>query len=121
MVGYITANVNAKKNAEDVQIGCDFDGNGYFEFNLTVSVRAIFVIRALYNAMLDVLPHRELTCGFLSGKEEILNWEPSDLFQFYYDTTPIMGALDELRGAIDEHAVNKAIKTGVCNVFHACV
>ncbi|MBO7166913.1 MAG: nucleotidyltransferase domain-containing protein [Kiritimatiellae bacterium] len=74
-----------------------------------------------YNATLDVLPHRELTCGFLSGKEEILNWEPSDLFQFYYDTTPIMGALDELRGAIDEHAVNKAIKTGVCNVFHACV
>mgnify|MGYP003296360570 CR=1 FL=1 len=27
----------------------------------------------IYNSMLDTLPHRELICGFLSGKEEILN------------------------------------------------
>ena len=49
-----------------------------------------------YNAMLDTLPHRELICGFLSGKDELRSWEPSDLFQFYYDTTPIKGSLDEL-------------------------
>ena len=34
-----------------------------------------------YNKMLDSLPHRELICGFLSGKEDIMNWEPSDLFR----------------------------------------
>ena len=28
----------------------------------------------IYNAMLDSLPHRELICGFLSGKKELLNW-----------------------------------------------
>ena len=39
-----------------------------------------------YNEMLDMLPDRELICGFLSGKDELLSWEPSDLFQFYYDT-----------------------------------
>jgi len=33
-----------------------------------------------YRTMLDGLPHRELICGFLSGKNEILHWEPSDLF-----------------------------------------
>ena len=33
-----------------------------------------------YNDMLDTLSHRELICGFLSGKKEIMNWEPSDLF-----------------------------------------
>ena len=32
-----------------------------------------------YHDMLDTLPHRELICGFVSGKDEILNWEPSDL------------------------------------------
>ena len=42
-----------------------------------------------YNDMLDTMTHRELICGFLSGKKEIMNWEPSDLFQFCYDTTPI--------------------------------
>ena len=75
----------------------------------------------VYNAMLDTLPHRELVCGFLSGKEQILNWEPSDLFQFYYDTTPIKGSIDELLAAIDETAVNRAIKIGVCNIYHGCV
>ena len=74
-----------------------------------------------YNAMLDTLPNRELICGFLSGKNEILNWEPSDLFQFYYDTTPITGSLDELLLAIDEVAINRAIKIGACNIFHGCV
>ena len=74
-----------------------------------------------YNAMLDILPHRELICGFLSGKNEILSWEPSDLFQFYYDTTPIKGSLDELLMVIDEAAVSRAIKIGACNIYHGCV
>ena len=75
----------------------------------------------VYNAMLDTLPHRELICGFLSGKKEIMNWEPSDLFQFYHDTTPIKGSLDEVLTVVDESAVNRAIKIGVCNIFHGCV
>ena len=74
-----------------------------------------------YNDMLDTLPHRELICGFLSGKDELLNWEPSDLFQFCHDTTPIKGSLDEVMAVIDESAVNRAIKIGACNIFHGCV
>ncbi len=74
-----------------------------------------------YNTMLDLLPNRELICGFFSGKDELLNWEPSDLFQFYYDTTPIKGDLDELLAVIDEASVGRAIKIGVCNIYHGCV
>ena len=74
-----------------------------------------------YNVMLDTMPNRELICGFLSGKEEILNWEASDLFQFYYDTTPIYGNLDELLPQINMTAVNRAIKIGACNIYHGCV
>jgi predicted nucleotidyltransferase len=74
-----------------------------------------------YNDMLDTLPHRELICGFISGKEEIMNWDPSDLFQFCHDTTPIKGSLDEVMAVIDESAVNRAIKIGVCNIYHGCV
>jgi len=76
---------------------------------------------ATYNAMLDTLPHRELICGFLSGKNEILNWETSDLFQFYYDTKPIKGSLDEILQLIDDTAVTRAIKIGACNIYHGCV
>ena len=74
-----------------------------------------------YNKMLDTLSHRELICGFLSGKDDIMNWEPSDLFQFCYDTTPIKGSLDEVMAVVDENAINRAIKIGACNIFHGCV
>lgn len=74
-----------------------------------------------YNSMLDTLPHRELICGFLSGKNEILNWEPSDLFQFYYDTKPLQGSLDELLPLLTDEAVDRAIKIGACNIYHGCV
>ena len=75
----------------------------------------------IYNDMLDTLSHRKLICGFLSGKNEIMNWEPSDLFQFCNDTTPIKGTLDEVFALIDESAINRAIKIGACNIFHGCV
>ncbi|MBE6665882.1 MAG: nucleotidyltransferase domain-containing protein [Ruminococcaceae bacterium] len=74
-----------------------------------------------YNAMLDTLPNRELICGFLSGKDTLLAWDASDLFQFYHDTKPIKGSLDELLPLIDDAAVCRAIKIGACNVFHICV
>ena len=54
-----------------------------------------------YNAMLDTLPNRELICGFVSGKNELLDWEPSDLFQFCHDTTPIKGNLEDVVAVVD--------------------
>ena len=74
-----------------------------------------------YNNMLDTLPHRELICGFVSGKDEILNWEPSDLFQFYHDTTAIEGSLDDLLPLIDNAAIDRAIRMGAGNIYHGCV
>ena len=74
-----------------------------------------------YNEMLDTLPHRELICGFVSGKDEILNWEPSDLFQFYHDTTAIKGSLDDLLPLIDNAAIDRAIRMGAGNIYHGCV
>lgn len=74
-----------------------------------------------YRDMLDGLPNRDLICGFVSGKAELLNWETSDLFQFYYDTTPVKGSLDELLEKIDRQSVKRAVKIGACNIYHACV
>ncbi len=74
-----------------------------------------------YNSILNLLPYRELACGFLSGKKELLNWEPSDLFQFYHDTVPLRGSLDELLDLLDIRMIDRAIKTGACNVYHGCV
>ena len=94
----------------------------------TSDIDAVVILDALaaediraYNAMLDTLSHRELICGFLAGKAELLHWDPSDLFQFYYDTTPLQGSLDELLPRIDTDAVRRAIHMAACNIYHGCV
>lgn len=74
-----------------------------------------------YNEMLDHLPRRNLMCGFLAGKKELKNWDHADLFQFYYDTTPIVGSLDDLLKMIDQQAIDRGIKMGVCNIYHGCI
>ena len=75
----------------------------------------------VYHAMLDTLPHREKLCGFLSGKAELLHWDAADLFQFYHDTTPLRGSLDEVLPRIDQAAVSRAIHLGACNLYHGCI
>ena len=74
-----------------------------------------------YHDMLDTMSHRELICGFLSGKKELMNWEPSDLFQFCHDTRPILGSLNEVLALVDENALNRAIKIDACNIYHGCI
>ena len=75
----------------------------------------------LYNQLLDKISERELMCGFISGKNELLNWNESELFQFYYDTKPIIGSLDDLLFFLDEKTINRAIKSGACSIYHSCV
>jgi hypothetical protein len=73
-----------------------------------------------YSAMLDGLPNREKACGFIAGQQELRHWELSDLFQFYHDTTPILGTLDDLMPALSREDVRRAIRLGACNIYHIC-
>lgn len=70
--------------------------------------------------MLDSLPNREKMCGFISGMDELKNWERSDLFQFYCDTTPIFGSIDFLKDEIEIEDVRRAVRIGACNLYHMC-
>ena len=74
-----------------------------------------------YGEILDSLPHRELSCGFIAGLQEIVHWEPSELFEFVHDTTPFKGTLVTLLERVDDEAIDRAIKQGACAIYHACV
>jgi predicted nucleotidyltransferase len=74
-----------------------------------------------YSSMLDTLEHREKVCGFISGKQELLNWESFDLFQFYHDTSPLFGDIDFLIPVISMFdTCHRAIHIGACNIYHMC-
>ena len=73
-----------------------------------------------YDEIISKMPYRDKICGFLAGKEEITNWEKSDLFQFYNDTRSIYGELDFLLPLIKRENVKQAILIGSCNIYHTC-
>lgn len=73
-----------------------------------------------YDEIISKMPYRELICGFLSGKDEITNWEKSDLFQFYNDTKAIYGNMDFILPLIKKENVKQAILIGSCNIYHTC-
>lgn len=73
-----------------------------------------------YSAMLKTLPNREKVCGFISGQQELINWERSDLFQFYHDTTSIFGNIDFLLPLIGKEDIRRAVRIGACNIYHMC-
>ena len=74
-----------------------------------------------YSELLETLPHREKVCGFVSGRGELEAWEKAELFQFCCDTVPVIGSLEDLLQTIAEHDVKRAIRSGCCNLYHACV
>ena len=67
-----------------------------------------------YSAMLDTLPERHLICGFLSGRDELLHWAASDLFQFCHDTRPYLGSLDDVLALVSENDVRQAVHLAAC-------
>lgn len=73
---------------------------------------------AKYKDVTQTMPNRELLCGFISGKEELLNWEKAELFQFYYDTIPMVGSLDFIKPLIQPEDIQKAVRTGAGTIYH---
>ena len=60
------------------------------------------------------LPERGKLCGFVSGRAELLAWEPGELFQFYHDTRPFLLPL------LNREAALSSVRTGAGAVYHGC-
>jgi predicted nucleotidyltransferase len=73
-----------------------------------------------YRSMLETLTNWEKICGFISGQQELINWERFDLFQFYHDTTPVFGSIDFLLPLIGREDIRRAVRIGACNIYHMC-
>lgn len=74
----------------------------------------------IYKEITKELPHRELLCGFISGKDEITNWNKSELFQFYNDTISVQGKLEDIIPVVTLEDAKLSVLVGACNIYHAC-
>jgi len=75
----------------------------------------------LYRSIINNLPNKEKACGFISGKQELQNWSKSDLFQFFYDTKPLYGNLENIIQPPVKEDIRQSIKVSCENLYHASV
>lgn len=100
-------------------------GRGEATENSDIDVVVIFTELAMrdlerYKDLIGEMPCREKICGFVSGRNELINWDKADLFQFYHDTVPYFGSIDYLLPLIDMSDVKRAVLLGACNIYHMC-
>ena len=74
-----------------------------------------------YHSLIDSMPDKDKSCGFISGREELQNWSKSDLFQFFYDTKSLIGNLQDLIQAPTIEDAKQAIKISSENLYHTTV
>jgi hypothetical protein len=56
------------------------------------------------------MPDNDKACGFISGKQELMNWAKHELFQFEQDTRSYHGTLHELLPHIENQDVIDSAK-----------
>ena len=71
-----------------------------------------------FRSIVNNMPFKEKACGFISGKKELENWSKLDLFQFYYDTKPLRGNLQNIILPPTKNDIKQSIKSSCENIYH---
>ena len=73
-----------------------------------------------YREILSAMPENDKACGFIAGKQELMNWPKHELFQFEQDTRSYHGTLHELLPSIENQDVIDSAKISASGLYHSC-
>ena len=99
---------------------CEADKNSDVDVVVILNSLSIKDLQA-YKSIINSMPYKEKSCGFVSGKEEIQNWSKEDLFQFFYDTKNIYGKIEDIITPPSIEEIKKSNKQALENLYHAAV
>ncbi|MFG6392925.1 MAG: nucleotidyltransferase domain-containing protein [Lachnospiraceae bacterium] len=69
------------------------------------------------NALLNVGDY-EKSCGFITGKDELSNWNPLEIGNLIHTTKDIYGTLEKYIPVYTKEDGINFIKLSVCNIYH---
>ena len=73
-----------------------------------------------YRKILLTMPENHKACGFVGGRQELMNWPKHELFQFEQDTRSYYGTLDGLLPDIEPKDVIVSVKISASGLYHSC-
>ncbi len=98
------------------------EGNEHSDFDTVLILdRLDFEDLECYRLAVRELPCRELLCGFVSGRDELLCWDRAELTGFYWDVRPAVGDLEFLTPLLTREDSCRSVHSGACGIYHACV
>ena len=71
-----------------------------------------------YREILICLGEYDRACGFVCGREELLNWNPQEICHVLHTTKDIYGKLQDLIPSYSKKEIADYIKISVCNLDH---
>jgi predicted nucleotidyltransferase len=73
-----------------------------------------------YRKILSTIPQNDKACGFIGGRQELINWPKHELFQFKQDTLSYYGVLDTLLPTIERKDIIDSVKISASGLYHTC-
>lgn len=73
---------------------------------------------AIYRSVISSLENCDRSCGFISGAEELKNWNPLEICHLLHTTKDYYGTLAELVPAYTESDVRNFVKMSFGNLYH---
>ena len=71
-----------------------------------------------YRGLIEKLPHPELSCGFLCGRQELACWNPLEMSHLLHTTQDEYGQLAPLLPAFDERDIRSFVQLSIGNLYH---
>lgn len=71
-----------------------------------------------YREIISAMPCADRSCGFLSGREELKNWQPGEICQLLHETRDCYGELRPLLPAFKREDIESYVGISVGNLYH---
>ncbi|MBE5780816.1 MAG: nucleotidyltransferase domain-containing protein [Clostridiales bacterium] len=95
------------------------EANEHSDIDIMVVIDSITVKDLqLYRDAIWQMPHFDHSCGFICGREDLINWNPLEICHLLHTTRDHYGVLKELVPAYTKGDLLNYIKMGLNNLYH---
>ena len=71
-----------------------------------------------YRALVAEMPHAEMACGFIAGRDELQSWPRFEIFQMGRETEALHGSLAGLLPPVTEADVRLSVQIAASGLYH---
>ena len=72
----------------------------------------------LYRSIIESMPYADKSCGFICSREDLMHWNPLEMFHLLYSTEDRYGKLADLIPSYSTADIRNFVKMSINNMYH---